>query len=191
MAVFDATILLPMLWPGVPPPRDEFTQQPVGGYRERIDYLIERLEKDRIKIIIPTPALSEILVRAGSAGAEYLDRINASSAFKIVPFDQRAAVEVAAMTREAIDAGNKLGGLEGTWAKIKYDRQIFAVSKVENANVVYSDDRNMRTLCNRHGMTIVRTAELPLPPEKPEDKQQSLFARMESDEAEEPPPDEG
>ena len=110
---------------------------PVEHARERIDHLVKELEQSRIKIIIPTPALSEILVRAGTAGLAYLDRLNTSAAFRIVSFDQRAAVEVAAMTRDAMATGNKRGGAQGTWAKVKFDRQIVAIAKVEGANIIY------------------------------------------------------
>lgn len=99
MVVFDATILLPMLWHEVPVPTNPHTHQPIDRFHERIDQLPRHLEETRTKIIIPTPALSEILVRAGTAGPEYLARISSESVFRIVAFDERAAVEVAAMTK--------------------------------------------------------------------------------------------
>ena len=168
MVVFDATILLPILWPDVPAPIDAATNKPVERFRERIDYLVQRLEKDRSKIIIPTPVLSEILVRSGSAGPEYLSQIKSSAVFRIVPFDERAAVEVAAMTREAINGGDKRGRGEGTWSKIKYDRQIIAIAKVEGASVIYSDDKGIWKYGSDAGLSVLRTADLPLPPENPQ-----------------------
>ena len=101
MVVFDATILLPLFWRDAPPPIDPRTEKPVQRFRSRIDYLIQVLEKDRTKIIIPTPALSEVLVRGGNAGPDYVTQISSSKAFRVAPFDQRAAVELAAMTRQA------------------------------------------------------------------------------------------
>jgi hypothetical protein len=74
----------------------------------------------------------KILVRAGDAGPEYLDILNKSASFRIVPFDQRAAVEVAAALREAIDAGYKKGGTQSPWAKVKFDRQIVAIAKLQS-----------------------------------------------------------
>ena len=165
MVVFDATVLLPLLWPNVPPPRDPTTNDPVAKFRERIDHLIVNLEKSRTRILIPTPALSEILVRAGTAGPQYLEQINSSSVFRIVPFDQRAAVEVAAMTHDALESGDKRAGGEGTWTKIKYDRQIIAIAKVEGATAIYSDDGNVRKFGTSAGLSVIRIAEMPLPPE--------------------------
>lgn len=167
MVVFDTTILLPVLWSGVPVPNHPQTGQPVEGFRDRIDCLVAHLEQSRTKIIIPTPALSEILVRAGTAGPEYLAQINARAAFRIVAFDERAAVEVAAMTRKAIDAGDKRGGVDATWNKIKYDRQIVAIAKVEGAAALYSDDPGVRAFGNGVGLTVIGSWELPLPPEDP------------------------
>ena len=122
-------------------PNHPQTSEPVERYRDRVDHLVTHLEQNRTKIIIPTPALSEILVRAGAAGPEYLAQINSQSVFRIVAFDERDAVEVAAMTRKSIDSsGDKRGGVDGTWNKIKYDRQIVAIAKVEGVTALYSDD---------------------------------------------------
>jgi hypothetical protein len=107
------------------------------------------------------------LVRAGTAGPEYLAQINARSAFRTVAFDERAAVEVAAMTKKAIDAGDKRGGADATWNKIKYDRQIVAIAKVEGATALYSDDSGVRAFANGVGLTVIGSWELPLPPEDP------------------------
>ncbi len=72
------------------------------------------------------------------------------------------------MTREAIEDGDKRGGGEGTWAKVKFDRQIVAIAKVEGANVIYSDDRNVQTFAAGVGISVVKVADLPLPPEDPQ-----------------------
>lgn len=168
MVVFDTTVLLPILSPGVLAPQDPHTGQPVDHFRERIDHLVKHLERNRTKIIIPTPALSEILVRAGTAGPEYLTKISGASVFRIVDFDERAAVEVAAMTRGAIDGGDKYGGEDGTWNKIKYDRQIIAIAKVERASALYSDDTGVRNFGKAAGLTVIASWELPLPPENPQ-----------------------
>lgn len=165
MVAFDATTLLLIFSPNVPPPLDPTTNQPVQFAKERIDFLIAHLEKEKIKIVIPTPALSEILVRSGKAGSEYLEIITTSAAFKIVPFDIRAAVEVAAMTYQAIQQGDKRGGMEAPWAKVKYDRQIVAIAKVEQASVIYSDDKDVRNLAQTEGMSVVGISGLPLPPD--------------------------
>jgi hypothetical protein len=72
MVVFDATTLLYLFDPEAKAPTDPETGSPVTRVKERIEFLVSELEKRREKIIVPTPALSELLVRAGDAGPEYL-----------------------------------------------------------------------------------------------------------------------
>ena len=166
MVFFDATMLIALLHPGIGVPRHPDTQQPVEKFQERINFLVSQLEQDRRKIIIPTPALIELLVKTGAAGPKYLAIISSSAVFRLAPFDVLCAVEVAAITKDAIDSGDKRDGLEGTWAKIKYDRQIVAIAKVNGSTVIYSDDGNIHTLGKTQGLTVVRVADLPLPPEE-------------------------
>lgn len=178
MVVFDATTLLYLFDPEAKAPTDPETGKPVTRVKERIKFLVSDLEKRKEKIIVPTPALSELLVRAGDVGPEYLDILGKSAAFKVVDFDQRAAVEVAAAIREALDAGGKKGGSESSWAKVKFDRQIIAIAKVERASPIYSDDGDIERFSKNSGVTVVRVSDLPLPSE---DAQRSLPLDHESD----------
>jgi hypothetical protein len=166
--VFDSSILLPLLSPGVGAPTDPSTNRPVHSFSERLTHLFSLLEIAGTKVIVPTPALSEILVRSGTAGPEYLDIINSSAAFRIAAFEERAAVEVAAMAQKALAAGDKRAGIDAPWTKIKYDRQIVAIAKVESASALYSDDSDIRTIGAAAGLTIISSWELPLPPIEPQ-----------------------
>jgi hypothetical protein len=165
MVVFDATTLLCLLDPEAKAPTDPETGEPITRVKERIEFLVRELQSAREKIIVPTPALSELLVRTGDAGPEYLDILGRSAVFKIVDFDQRAAVEVAAATREALNTGSKKGGSESSWAKIKFDRQIIAIARVEGASTIYSDDGDIVRFSKNSGIIVVRLCDLPLPPE--------------------------
>jgi hypothetical protein len=126
MVVFDATILMLLLRPNAGQPTDS-SGQPITQVQERIAHLLQTLEKNRTRIIIPTPALSEVLVRAGNAGPQIVETLGRSAVFRIVSFDSLAAIEAAAMTRAAIDSGDKRGGVDAAWAKVKFDRQIVAI----------------------------------------------------------------
>lgn len=164
MVVFDATFLLLLLQPNADPPIDPTTGLTVDAARERIDYLVENLQNAKTRIVIPTPALSETLIHAGEAADGYLKILKGQAVFRIVSFDERAAIEVAAQTATAIAAGNKRGDAVGSWAKIKYDRQIVAIAKVENVTTIYSDDQNVRKFGQSSGLTVIGIHELPLPP---------------------------
>jgi predicted nucleic acid-binding protein len=67
----------------------------------------------------------------------------------VVPFDTRAAIELAVMTRNAIDQGDKRGGVDAPWNKVKFDRQIVAIAKVAGATTIYSDDLQLRTFAEQ------------------------------------------
>lgn len=170
MVLFDSTTLLLLLHPLTSAPLDRNTGKPVSDSQKRIDHLVKLLDKQGSKIIIPTPALSEILVRAEKAGPDYLAKLTSSAVFKIVAFDIRAAVEVAAMTRADILAGDKKGGSEKTWTQIKYDRQIVAIAKVEQVTDIYTDDEGVAKFARKKGINVIGIGDLPLPPEDPQTK---------------------
>jgi hypothetical protein len=166
MVGIDATTLMLLLRPGIPIPNGP-NGHPIDRPKERIEYLVQQLDKSGTKIVIPTPALSEALVRAGVAGSqELVEKLQKFAVFRIEPFDLRAAIEVAAMSRDAVARGNKRGKSDATWAKVKYDRQIVAIMKVHGVTTIYSDDRDIRTLGGRAKINVVSVADLPLPPEK-------------------------
>lgn len=111
MEVIDATTLLLLLRPGTPIPNGP-NGLPIDRPKERIEYLIKRLNDNRTKLLIPTPALSEALVRAGINGSqELVEKLQKFAIFSIEPFDLRAAIEVAAMSREATAKG-KSGAIQ-------------------------------------------------------------------------------
>lgn len=170
MVVIDATMLLLLLRPDVGVPIDSHTKQPIPDFHERLSYWIEQTEAAGTTILIPAPALSEVLVRAGPAGPAIVEKLREFSVFQIVPFDALEAIEVAAMTKAAIDGGDKRSGAakDSTWAKVKYDRQIVATAKVAQATTIYSDDGDIHTLGKRANISVIRLSELPTKPLPPQ-----------------------
>lgn len=162
MAVFDSTVLLYLLEPDARAPHDPATGAPVTDARQRIEHLIETLERKNEVVVIPTPVLSEVLVRADGAGPEYLKILNDSRRFRIAPFDQRAAVELAAITRAAIDAGDLRAGSDATRTKLKFDRQILAIARVQNQSVIYSDDGDIARHAKAFELKAISIRELSL-----------------------------
>ena len=171
MAVIDATMLMLLVRPGTPIPADA-QGLPIEKPKERIELLVNKLQKAREKLVVPSPALSEVLVRAGAAASQQIvEYLNKYAVFRIEPFDTRAAIEVAAMTRDAIAKKAKKGSSDATWAKIKYDRQIVAIAKVSGATTIYSDDGDIKAIAKLSGINVIGLADLPLPDE---DRQGSL-----------------
>ena len=165
MVVLDTSILLLFLDPNAEPPIDPETKKPVERAAERIDCLISDLAKKEEKIVIPTPVLSEVLVRAGDATKKYLEKLSNQSVFRIAPFDEKAAVEAALAMRDAMKRGGHRidANSDATKAKIKFDRQIVAIAKVAGAHTIYSDDSDVEKYAKHDGLKACRTSTLDLP----------------------------
>lgn len=173
MVVFDTSFILLVLDPRAKAPLDPKTGETVTKATERVEYLIKNLSSSREKIIIPTPVLSEVLVYAGEATEKYLETLNTQSTFRIAPFDQKAALEAAIATRDALNRGGlrvDAANPDATKTKIKFDRQIVAIAKAEGAHSVYSDDDDVHSYATRAGLKAYRTADLDTPPEDPQMK---------------------
>ena len=166
MVGIDASIALALWFPDIP--------CSVGQAKERIDYLVQSLTRSNERIMIPAPALSEVLVRAGSAGLELVDRLTKSSRFEIAPFDTLAAIEVSIAIAENITKGGKKGkNNKDSWEKIKFDYQIVAICKVREVGTLYSDDPRLCAFANSMGIRTYALADLPLPTREP-----SLFEEL-------------
>ena len=175
MIVFDTTYLVVMLQEKFPPVKDR-DNKIVPEARERINYLVKQLSANNSIILIPTPVLAEIMVRAGNAGPEYLEKLSNSSKFRMMSFDVRAAIEAAELIRK-IKQEQRGQSIE-TWAKVNFDIQIVSIAKAEEASVIYSDDPGVENHGKRVGITVRRICDLQLPPE-PENQTQSLFRDLE------------
>ena len=147
--VFDASILIDLLNPRLK-----------GDRRFRVDHLIESLAKQRVKILVPTPALTDLMVRAGKAREGYHRELTQSSRFRVEPFDAKAAMECALLLSEAWDKGKKTGI---TRTKFKFDWQIVAIAASRNATAIYSDDEDLAAAARRVAIAVYATDSLPLP----------------------------
>ena len=164
MAVFDATALIHLLEPDAPAIIDPATGDPVSDAKARVDHLVQTLEQKHERIIVPTPALSEVLVHADEAMVSYLEVLNNAARFRIVPFDQRAAIELAAIVRDGPSLQSLRVGTGSTRASLKFDRQILAIARVAGEATIYSDDTDMPKLGDSLGFKVIRTYDLPVPP---------------------------
>jgi predicted nucleic acid-binding protein len=158
--VFDASFLIPLL--------DENARIDVPDARSKVSFLFAELDKAREVILVPTPALAEFLTGAGEAAPKYLQIITSSARFRVEPFDTLAAVELAADTARAKEAGDKKGSIDAPWQKVKFDRQIVAIARVHAARLIYSNDPHFGPLVGQRGPQVVDFAALPMPPEPPQ-----------------------
>jgi hypothetical protein len=98
-AAFDATALTYLFVPNAPCGIDR--------PRDRIDFRISDLHGKGARIIVPTPALSELLVKTGHSSREIINLVSKTSRLVDAPFDVKAAIEAALITRQAIKTGNR------------------------------------------------------------------------------------
>ncbi len=147
--VFDATILI-----------DLFNPHLKGDLRAKLDHLVAELQKKRAKILIPTPALTELMVRAGKAREEIYQKLSGKSPFQITPFDSRAAMECALLLEDAFSAGEKR---QLTKTKFKFDWQIVAIAASHDATIIYSDDPDIARYGKRANLSVIKTEDLLLP----------------------------
>jgi len=148
------------------PPKDPATGKPVERIDDRIEKLQEDLDSESERMILPTPVLSEFLILAGRDGPGYLEKLSGMKNILVKPFDQVAAIELAAVEVEDRLKQSKRGGSASPWAKIRFDRQIVAIAKINGATRIYSDDEDVMKFATRLGIEVVRTWELPLPSAK-------------------------
>lgn len=161
--VFDTNFLISLFSRNLPAPIDLKTGQPIESFHEGFEHLLRSLQKDRIKILIPTPVLAEVLVREPQARQAHLKTLRRKQSIRIVPFDVKAAVELASMTREASERDNKFSASSQSRQKVKFDRQIVAIAKVQEAGVIYSDDKKLRKFAETADLRVISQQELPQP----------------------------
>jgi predicted nucleic acid-binding protein len=180
--LFDATMLLLAIKPHlIKPPIDEKTEAPVEEVEARVNALIEKIEKDKAHIIIPAPALSEVLIDAGNDIASIMQIIQKNAVFHIEPFDMKAAIELALMTISARKRKDKRSGVHATWAEVKFDYQIVAIAKVNNVTAIYSDDKNLKAFAEKFNIETIKISDLPIPQKDMKDMQEPLGFDKESE----------
>lgn len=132
-------------------------------------YLLTILEARKARIIIPMPAFAEIVVQVTpQAASSYHEILTKNARMKLEPFDTLASFELAEITRLLTTPQDKRGGIEATWAKVKFDRQILAIARVHQVERIYTDDASLCAAAGRLGLPVVPTCDLDLPPEDPQ-----------------------
>lgn len=149
--VFDSTFLI-----------DLFNPRLHGDKRLALDFLVTELSKARTRILIPSPCLTELLIRAGTAKDKYVQKLGSSSAFDIIPYDRRAATECALLLEAAWD--NKTQKAI-TKTKFKFDWMIVACASSRGVQRIYSDDADILRCATQVGIQTIKQSELSIPAE--------------------------
>ncbi len=70
------------------------------------------------------------------------------------------------MELSARSKGGKKAGFVAPYQKVKFDRQIVAIARVNDAHTIYSDDQDLGKFAKQAGLRVVSTWDLPIPPSK-------------------------
>lgn len=159
MIAFDTSFLTMLFLPGA--------RHEIKNAYERINFLISETHATGERILVPTPVLSELLVQSGNAREKIIEEITRSSKFLLAPFDIPCAIELGLMTDAAYTSGDKKSGAQGPYIKVKFDRQIVATAKVHGARILYSDDGDVRAICEREKLKCQSVADIELPMQNP------------------------
>lgn len=135
------------------------------GMLARLDHLLESVAKADGVLVLPTPAIGELLVRTDQGTSAWLGALQKRSVVRVAPFDLRAATECAMIHRLAVKAGGKRHGTKSGehYQKIKVDRQIAAIARVAGSDLLVTDDDNLIAVAQFIGMQVTRPSQLELP----------------------------
>ena len=160
-AGFDNTMLSLLLNPNCNLPTDA-SGSVVPMAKERAAGAVTLLNKSRRRVIFPAPAIAELLTAIGPEARQYLEMVTSSRRVSVAPFDSKGAVELAILNRDIFSKHDKSSGAE-PWQKVKFDRQIIAICRVEGVTELYTDDHNLGRRAVLCGIAAIRTADLPIP----------------------------
>jgi CRISPR-associated DxTHG motif protein len=105
--------------------------------------------------------LTELFIRATPTLTEMLSLLQTTHGFRFLPFDYKAAVECGALLRGRGSSAKRAGT---TWGKVKFDHQIVAIARAEGADIIYSDDSDVKTLGAAVGIEVKGVWDLPAKP---------------------------
>lgn len=148
---FDSTYLI-----------DLFNPKLAGDRRAALDHLIHDLSKARVRILIPSPCLTELLIRAGKARDQYVQRLGNASSFEVIPFDRRAATECALLLEDAWDSKSQR---DITRTKFKFDWMIVACAASRGVQKIYTDDDDILRCAAQVGIQAIAQKNLMVPSE--------------------------
>jgi len=149
-------------------PLDPKTGERLEKFQDRLKHLIETLENNQETIVIPTPVYAELMVMVGRNNLhEVMGALEKNKNFQFATFDKKSAIECAHIE---INSKQKKSAAVDTKAKVKFDRQIIAIAKSNKVSMIYTDDKGLCTTALNNGISVVKSHELPLPPEPPQGK---------------------
>jgi predicted nucleic acid-binding protein len=158
MIVVDTNFLILLFDPEAMPRVDR------GG--DRVRHFIDKLTEKRETIMIPAPALAELVAGRVDRVEEIVAAIRGYSAFEVQPFDEVIAIETGLLIRRWLDKVPDRP--EGSRVPMKYDAQIAATAMVRNARAICTDDQRYDPWLEGTRIEVFQLIDLEPPPEPPQ-----------------------
>ncbi|WP_422102003.1 hypothetical protein [Vreelandella sp.] len=159
--VVDANVLMQILKVGgrndlTCPRTGKIVDNPEG----RAETLLDLMATKADRILIPTPALSEILVRVEDHDLhrEYLTLINSMACFDLISFDAISAINCAQLVNNS--ELKQLKGVEDDKKKISFDRQIIAMTQAHGGDELWTHDKKMLMKAEAVGIAVKSLADV-------------------------------
>jgi predicted nucleic acid-binding protein len=156
--VFDSSFLVAAVEPAVVPVESH------GGleedYRARLNQFLLQLDREKARIIVPTPVLAEIFVKKPERMGAFLRNLRRSSRFSIGEFGTAAAAAAADLMRRHWP-NPRARQAEWSRHRLKFDLQILAIAQVANAACIYTNDKELADLARAERMSAMRFQDLP------------------------------
>ncbi|QWW70051.1 type II toxin-antitoxin system VapC family toxin [Rhizobium sp. WYJ-E13] len=161
MIVVDSVFLVLMIDP-------ESTQD--NGRVGKVRHFVQGLSKTNSVIMIPAPAIAELVAGRAQKIEEVVETIRRLKGFTVQPFDEVIAIETG--ERIAFHQANlKPQDRAAHWkVTMKYDAMIAATAIVRGASDLYTDDPNLGKYLKDTSVTLRLIDDLPSPPEDPQQK---------------------
>jgi predicted nucleic acid-binding protein len=118
---------------------------------EAVSKLIQALSSENAKVVVPTPALAQVLTHSPTKAEGWMRTLNTHSCFQVRPFDDKASFELTQILGESVS------GLRDI---LRFDRQIVAIAKVYGVSVVYADDEQVTQFAGECGIHAKRLKDL-------------------------------
>lgn len=134
--------------------------EPNEDWRPRLDQCLLRLDREKARIVVPTPVLAEVFVKRPERMGGFLRTRQRSSRFLIGEFGAAAAA-VAADLMQRHWPSPKARSIEWSRHRLKFDLQILAIARVANATCIYTNDKELAELARAERISAVRFRDLP------------------------------
>lgn len=160
MIVVDTNFLVLMI--------DPASTQNQNQRAERVRYFIRETSKSSEVIVIPAPALTELVAGRARRVEEIVETIRGFRVMEIQAFDTVIAIETGeriAGVQARIPEDQRLPGWK---VAMKYDAMVASTALVRGARAIVTTDEGFGKYLEGTPVSILHIDDLPLPPEDPQ-----------------------